>query len=340
MSAVADTDNLAFLGRSAMLRGFRQQAEALGLNAFALATEVGLDPAVLANPDLHVPVRAMVEMFELAAERGRSPEFALRVVAQRKISNLGLIALLAREEPTLRQALRSLQRYLWLQNEGLDMIFEEVDGGVLLQGQAYVPMRRQAVDLYVGMLLVFVRELIGEQWRPREIYLPYPAPERLEPYGEVFKIRPRFGYDQPGVLIDAEDLDTRLPNADPDIVSQLRRQLETATRTRKTGFVAGVRSLIETRLASGDHEIGRIAALLGLSARSFQRRLAEHGVTYSQLLEETRRSSVAVLLAERERSIERVSYLLGFATPSSFNQWFKQRFGCTPSAFRARDLTS
>jgi len=336
MAASGTLENPAFLGRSAMLRGFRQQAEAAGLNPFELAAEVGLEPSALTNPDLHVPVRAMADMFELAAERGRTPDFALRVVAQRKISNLGLIALLAREEPTLRQALRSLQRYLWLHNEGLDMIMEEVDGGVLVRAHLYVPARRQTVDLFIGMLLVFIRQLIGGQWRPREIYLPYAAPERLQPYFEVFGVTPQFGHDEGGVLIDAEDLDTRLPNADPDMVTQLRRQLETATRTRKTGFVAGVRSLIETRLASGEHGIGRIAALLGLSSRSFQRRLAEHGVSYSALLEETRRASVKALLSERERSIERVSHLLGFGAPSSFNQWFKQRYGCTPSAYRAR----
>jgi AraC-like DNA-binding protein len=328
----------AILARSAMLRGFKEEAAAQGLDAVALAVEAGVDPAALVNPDLHVPAAAMAALYELAAERAGADDFALRVVARRRISNLGVVALLAREAPDLRQALRSVQRYLWVQNEAFDVSFEEFEAGVLIRGVPHIPLRKQVVDLSIGMLLVVVRHLIGGLWNPREIYLPYSAPASLARYYEVFRVRPHFDQDLAGVVIAKGDLDLRIPGADPDFVVQVRQHLEEATLNRRSGFIAGVRTLISQQLPHGDCDVDRIAAMLGLSRRSFQRQLAEHGSSFTALVDETRKFLVVPLLIDSGRSIQRVSDLLGFAKASSFNDWFKQRFGCSPTSYRAQKL--
>jgi AraC-like DNA-binding protein len=326
------------LARSAMLRGFKEQAKALGLDAAALAAEAGVDPAALTNPDLHVPASAMALLYELAAKRSGADDFALRVVARRRMSNLGVIALLAREESTLRQALSSIQRYLWIQNEAIDFSFEDFGSDTLILACLKIPARKQIIDLCIGMLVVVVRHLIGESWRPKKILVPYSSPDRLEIYHKAFRIKPAFEQDLVGVLIASDDLAIRLPTADPDFVTQLRRQLEEATRTRKSGFIAGVRTLIAQRLRDHDCEIDQIAGALGLSRRSLQRQLAEHGLSFTALVDETRRSLVAPLLLDSQKSVQRVSDLLGFSKAGSFNHWFKQRFGCSPSAYRSRRL--
>jgi AraC-like DNA-binding protein len=139
-----------------------------------------------------------------------------------------------------------------------------------------------------------------------------------------------------GLLIDGRELEVRNAEADPDFVTQLRRQLEQATRTRSAGFLAGVRALIELELPKGDCDVDRVAVALGMSRRSFQRRLAAHGASFSQLQDDARRAVVVPLLLESDRSVERVADLLGFSSSSSFNQWFRQRFDCSPSAYRAK----
>jgi AraC-like DNA-binding protein len=323
------------LGRSAMLRGFKHEAEALGLDAAALAAAAGVELAALGSPDVHVPVQGMLAMYEMAAERSGQPDFALRVVGRRRLSNLGLVAMLVREERTLGQALRTLQRYFWVQNEAVELVFEEMEDGLLLQAVPVLPPSRQGVDLLLGVVIGAVRGLVGESWQPLEVFVAHAAPRSLESYQRTFRVIPRFEQDLIGILVARADLETPIPGADPDIASQLRRQLEEATRTRRSGFVAGVRSLIETRLAKGDCDIDRIAGVLGMSRRSLQRLLAQQDTSFSALQEEARRLLVGPLLLDSARSIERVAGLLGFASSGSFSQWFRQRFHSSPSAFRA-----
>ena len=329
-------DAAAPLARSAMLKGFRRHAESLGLDADALAAAAGVDLAALTDPDLRVPAQAMGAMYEMAAASSGAVDFALRVVARRRMSNIGLVALVAREEPTLRQALRTFQRYLWLQNEALSLAFEEIEGGVLLRIISQVPLRRQTTELFVGMTVVVIRDLVGGHWAPREIYLPHAPAEGVDRYRQVLGVVPQFDHDVIGVLIDRADMDLSIPRADPSFVTQLRRQLEEATLARRSGFVASVRNLIETRLSEGDCDIDRIADLLGFSRRSLQRQLSGHGTSFSEILDQTRRSRAVSLLLESERGMERVADLLGFSSAGSFNQWFRQRFGCAPTSFRAR----
>src|SRR5262249_29091472 len=55
------------------------------------------------------------------------------------------------------------------------------------------------------------------------------------------------------------------------------------------GIVGGVRRVLAARIAKGELQIQSVARELAVSARSLQRRLAEAGVTYQELLDRTRR---------------------------------------------------
>ena len=326
----------AMLARSAMLRGFAEQARQCGLDAEALAREAGVDPAALRTGDLHAPAAAMAGLYELAAARSGADDFALRVVARRRMSNLGSIALLAREARTLRQALWTIQRYLWAQNEALGLSMEEAGPDMLLQAVPHIRAHKQSIDLCLGMLVVAIRYLAGDAWAPRAVLLPYARPAQLKLYHQVFGVMPRFDQDAAAILVTGADLDTALPAADPDFVTDLQSRMEEATRARQTGFVPGVRSLIAQQLRVGDCGIERVAGTLGLSPRSLQRQLADQGATFTGLVDETRRLMVVPLLLDSRRSMQRVSDLLGFASAGSFNDWFRQRFDCSPSSYRAR----
>jgi AraC-like DNA-binding protein len=40
-------------------------------------------------------------------------------------------------------------------------------------------------------------------------------------------------------------------------------------------------------------------------------------------------------LASDRQSLTDIAYLLGFAAPSAFSRWFRRRFGCSPTEWRA-----
>src|SRR5258707_10152239 len=93
------------LARAAGLTGFADLALTVGVDPYKIAAEAGVPAAALSDPDMRVPARAVDQMFEVAAERSGCDDFGLRIAENRRLSNLGPIGLVVREQPTLRKAL-------------------------------------------------------------------------------------------------------------------------------------------------------------------------------------------------------------------------------------------
>jgi AraC-like DNA-binding protein len=73
-----------------------------------------------------------------------------------------------------------------------------------------------------------------------------------------------------------------------------------------------------------------------MSLRTLQRRLNDEGASYKGILDETRRELAAHYMAESHRSINEITYLLGFSEPSNFSRAFRRWTGKSPSAYRAQ----
>ena len=102
------------LVRSACLTNFADVAARCSLGALALLGEVGLPARALEDPDLKVPALSVGRLLELAAARSSEEAFGLRMSESRRLSNLGYLGMLVRDEPTLRSALevsRWVSRY-------------------------------------------------------------------------------------------------------------------------------------------------------------------------------------------------------------------------------------
>src|SRR6478735_8337014 len=102
--------------RSASLNGYVELVRSLGRDPHAFMRTVGLPPEILDDPELLIPRDAARELLEITARATRTEDLALRLAAQRRLSALGPISLVLREEPTPRAALDTLCRYLKLVN--------------------------------------------------------------------------------------------------------------------------------------------------------------------------------------------------------------------------------
>ena len=77
------------------------------------------------------------------------------------------------------------------------------------------------------------------------------------------------------------------------------------------------------------------ARRLGVSQRTFDRRLSSEGLTFTGLLESLRLDLAKRYLAEETLTISKLAWLLGYHEVSSFTHAFKRWTGKTPSEFRA-----
>ena len=132
---------------------------------------------------------------------------------------VGLLALLVREEPTLRRALDALSRFGRFQNEALILQVEDAGNFVILREELIAgkgaPVR-QGTELAVAVLFKLLRTLLGPEWRPRQVCFTHQAPRDRSVHARVFGSGVvRFGQDFNGFVCDAKDLDAPNPGADP-----------------------------------------------------------------------------------------------------------------------------
>ena len=102
------------------------------------------------------------------------------------------------------------------------------------------------------------------------------------------------------------------------------------------GVALEVRRALASRIAKGDVQIEGVARALATSTRSLQRRLSAAGVTYQELLDQTRREAANTYLRVAALSIGEVAYLLGYSEPAAFHRAFKRWTGMGPQEFRDR----
>jgi AraC-like DNA-binding protein len=327
------------LVRSATLNGYLGLTRSLALDGPHLMRQVGLDPGALAVPDRWIPAADVARLLDLSATASGKPDFAVRLAEQRRLSTLGPLSVVLREEPDLRSALRLLLRYEHSYNEAIRMRLDETPEIATMRlwfefGEP-VPSE-QALSLGVAALYGIVRECVGPRWRPLASCFAHRAPRDLETYHRVFGAGLQFEHDFSGLVFYARDLSATNPLSDPLLVPYAQRFLESVVSPRATTSRERVKELMEFLLPLGKCTMDHIARTLGVDRRTLHRRLADEGVSFSAVLHSTRGGLAEHYLANDRYSMTDVSQLLGFTAPSAFTRWFHQQFGMSPSAWRAR----
>ena len=323
--------------RSASLNGYVELVTSLGRDPHAYLRAVGLSAGLLENPEQLIPSHAVRELLELTALATGMEDFALRLVGQRTFSNLGPISLVLKEEPTPRQALDTLCRYLKLLSATLVTHVED-NGHAVIVREDLLPSpglsTRQAMELAVGVKFRILRELIGPRWQPVEVCFTHRAPADATAHRAFFGCLPKFNQSFNGMVCMAADLQIPRTPGDPGAARFARDYLEAALRHRAEGVRESCRALMLVLLPAGRCTAEQLAHRLRVDRRTLHRHLSAEGLTFSSLLDQVRQELVVRHLQESDQPIGEVAGLLGFSTLSSFSHWFRTAFGCSATDWR------
>jgi AraC-like DNA-binding protein len=100
------------------------------------------------------------------------------------------------------------------------------------------------------------------------------------------------------------------------------------------GIQAAVERLTAVLLLDGYPDIRLAAEAAGLSVRTLQRRLVDTGLTYSQLISESRMRLAVEWLTDSDMSIAEIAGSLGYTDAANFARAFRRRKGMSPRSFR------
>jgi AraC-like DNA-binding protein len=88
-------------------------------------------------------------------------------------------------------------------------------------------------------------------------------------------------------------------------------------------------------LPGGECSIERVAEHLGCNRRTIHRRLVACGTSFSEVLDNERAEIVLRLIQERSRPLAEIAEMIGFSAQSAMARWFRERFGCSITAWRS-----
>lgn len=315
--------------RSASLTYFEQIAAECQLDARALLQEVGLPMRCLREPDLMIPAHQVARLLELAAQRCGEPAFGLRMAASRRLSNLGPLGLLLRDQPTLRQALYRLAAHLHLHNEAFSLETVEAGQDICIRGDVLLDSdipRRQAVDAAMGISFRIVQFFLGDTWRPKQVAFRHRAPANLSWYRQVFGQTVQFGREFNEIVCSAQDLDIPNPGADPVMAAYSERLLGKDLGTQAS-TADRVKRLTVLLLPRGLCRADVVAQHLGVSRRTLDNHLGAEGTTFKALVNNMRHELLADYLLEKTHAFSDIAPLLGFSELSAFSRWHRMQFG-------------
>ena len=98
----------------------------------------------------------------------------------------------------------------------------------------------------------------------------------------------------------------------------------------------GAEGVVADLLPKGKATVPNVARALGMSTRTFTRRIADEGTSYAALLEQLRRDLAMRYLEDKGLELRQIAWLLGYSEVSSFNHAFHRWTGASPKVARSR----
>jgi AraC-like DNA-binding protein len=329
---------------SSVLEGFADLAREIGLDPERLAAAAGVPVEALTQPGLRIPAAALGRMMTAAISSAATEDLGLRLASKRNLAAWGAVALVMREQPTLRDVLNAIGKYFCVLNETLTFAYVEV--GEVVEIHVNVLQHPEpaitwvGLDTVVGQLHLNLREMMRGAWAPSCVCFRHARPRSAEPYRRFFGVDVLFGQSFDGLVFPRKDLERPIAGANPLLAKHVETYADQLLRTRPRPLSDQIVEIVILLLPEEDCSRERVARAAGLGVRAMQRRLADEGATFAQLLDEARRRLAGYYLGDAKRPLSEISDLLGFRGQAAFSNWFRERYGETPSAWRRRPAST
>jgi AraC-like DNA-binding protein len=317
------------------------QTKMAGVALQPLLKSAGLTLHQIEEPHARLPVRNQIIFLNLVSEALKDDFLGFHLAQLPDLREIGLLYYVLASSETLIEALQRAARYSSLNNEGISL--KCIDGMDVGMSFHYVGVSRHLdrhqIEFWVTALVRTCRQLTGRRLLPTRLQLIHLREQSGAKFAEFFGNDIEFGAVTDEIVFPQGDRNLRVVSADPYLNSLLIEYCEEALSHRPTvrgPFRSSVENAIVPLLPHGKARADEIARRLGVSQRTFARRLALEGVTFSDLLESLRSDLARRYFADPDLSISQIAWLLGYREVGAFSHAFKRWTGKTPRQARSQ----
>lgn len=287
-----------------------------------------------------VPLHQVCDFLSSVARAEGIDDLGFRVLGQPCMEHLGMYGRILSQALTLHEMIQITLEMISSFNSGLQIWVEEHPGQVRYC-QKYVetlPRDRTTEVVHYGLASAISTARYGQgaPWRPTRIELACDPVDLTRHFPEFSDLPIAFNQLQTSIWMSREILSfplERFHSSDCPAPAAEERQafVESAP---STDLIGQLDQAIESVLNQPGVSLQLTASIVGTSARTLQRWLAERDTSFSRLLQAIRFQRAQHLLKDPEMRLKEISKRLGYTDPANFMRAFRRWTGVGPSEFR------
>jgi AraC-like DNA-binding protein/transcriptional regulator with XRE-family HTH domain len=312
------------------------QLEHHGIDPGPLLARSGLSPVAVARRE-RVKVTSTIDFLERVSRALDDDWLGLTLAANFDLREIGMLYYVAASSQRFGDALKRLDRYERVANEGLDLRIVKDAGCRVVLSYVGVPrhLDRHLMECLAVALLRLSRQLIGRKVMPL-------AASFVHHRADGQKIEQFLGCDVSfdasvdEIRFDAGVMDLPVVSYDPYLNDLMVKTCEESIAVRASNN-SPLRTIVENTIAPllphAEAQAKTVAQRIGLSERTFARRLAAEGLSFGEILDQLRRD-LALRYLQENLQVSQIAWLLGFHQPSAFSHACRRWTGESPLKFR------
>lgn len=277
----------------------------------------------------------LATLLDMESQTLEEPHLGLRLAQVLPIGSFGFFDYCVMSSATLREGIQRAARLYDLLTDGvaLTLCHTKTESRIVLRVRHNTPRIPVLMEFTMAVLARRCREAVGDDMAFQQVHIAGVAAADGVPYADHFGAPVSWDGPLDQLLFDSALLECAFRTCDRETSRALFTHAEGLHPDIRASepFLDDVRAVLRDSLRRRIAGVRTTAVRLGLSTRTLQRRLAEAGVTYSDVVDGVRRESALQWVAHRSPS--EVAELLGFSTPTSFFRAFHRWTGMTPRAY-------
>jgi AraC-like DNA-binding protein len=317
-----------------------RHAASYGIDILPICRPLDIDPADLQSVTAHLPLDRLCRLLETCALLSNDDAFGLKSGPLFVLGSSGAYGYGIMAAPTLRDFIRFLGAHMPYvsQTSSCRLEWADSEASVSWTFSSRIVKRDQYVDLMMALYMRHLRRILGEDADAIAIVLERPRPKDTALFRE--RLTRQLSFDAPinSIRFPTRLLDQKNPHGDENLFRLMDVQCRALASEEAAGeaFLDQVRRYVRQRIEEPHLALATIAGYFGLSERTFQRRLADVGMTLNDVRDDERRHLALTLLTQSSLSISAIAYRLGYAAPSTFTRSVHRWFGVPPRSLRDR----
>ena len=310
-----------------------------GIDAEPLLAKAELSRAQLLQDPEGISAACQHRFLELAAADTDDPLLGLHVAAGMDLREFGLLFYLAASTATVAEAVQELALYAATTSQEIYLEVASQRESTLLTFRRVPAVEescRQHAEFIALSFNRALQQLTNRNFAPMRIGFAHARDyAQLREIHRILRCPVDFMQPMDSCALAQRVMQLPIVSADHHLLHILEEHGDDLLTEPHTS--AGLRGLVEGRLlgllSSGRAHAATVAERLGMSERSFRRRLADEGTTFAEILDDLRHR-LATRYLDEGVSVKQIAWLLGYSEPGAFNHAFKRWTGTSPSQAR------